>query len=254
MNTQYFNVGQCLKSNLGDVYVVSALIDVEGIYSYVLLALKRQVATTLSHGSIVRSRWKPIDQVISLKEISQRKKDVEQAKQLAELRIRKSPEFAELEAYQAGESKQALAARNISKILKLHFNGVKISVKRRSYDSVYVSWEDGPMKEAVNAIIGRFQMGCFDKTTNSYEYGYKPFNDVFGGIKFIYIERNCSDKLIAEVIAMLSQEYGEDIISHEHTPEEYRKGDLRAVGKDIFINGLQGEISRRAQQLNKYLK
>ncbi|MGJ0576880.1 LPD29 domain-containing protein [Xenorhabdus bovienii] len=254
MNTQYFNVGQCLKSNLGDVYVVSELIDVEGIRSYVLLALKSQVATTLSHGSIVRSRWKPIDQVISLKEISQRKKDIEQTKQLAELLIRKSPEFAELETYQAGENKQVLAVRNISKILKLHFNGVKFSVKRRSHDSVYVSWEDGPMQEEIKAIIGRFQNGCLDKTTNSYEYGYKPFNDVFGGIKFIYIERNYSDELITEVIAMLSQEYEEDIISHEHTPEAYRKGDLLAVGKDIFINGLQGEISRRVQQLNKYFK
>ncbi|MDE9488184.1 LPD29 domain-containing protein [Xenorhabdus bovienii] len=268
MNTQNFNVGQCLKSNLGDVYVVSELIDVEGVHSYVLLALKRQVATTLSHGSIVRSGWKPIDQVISLKDISQRKKDIEQAKQLiwgkkereaaekekAELLIRKAPEFAELEVYQAGENKQALATRNIRKILKLNFNGVKFSVKRRSYDAVYVSWEDGPIEEAINAIIGRFQNGCFGEITDSYEYGYKPFNNVFGDIRAIYIKRNCSDELITEVIAMLSKEYGEAVISYEHTTKEYRKNNLRTVGKNIFINGLQGEISRRAQQLNKYLK
>ncbi|MDE9429839.1 hypothetical protein [Xenorhabdus bovienii] len=75
MDNQIFKEGQCLRSNLNDDYIVSEIKDINGICSYVLLSLKSQVATILSHATIVRSGWKPLDQMVSSKDIYQRKKD-----------------------------------------------------------------------------------------------------------------------------------------------------------------------------------
>ncbi|MGJ0638929.1 LPD29 domain-containing protein [Xenorhabdus bovienii] len=251
MNTQFFKVGQCLKSELDIDYVVTGLTHIKGECNYRLFALDRPVSTILSHATILRSGWKPLDRIMSSEEISQRGNDIDKAKAEKEKTIAyllKAPKFSKLETYKSGECKnmQALAGRNIRILLKQHFNGVTFSVRQSSYNSIDVCWNDGPMEERVDALIGHFQEGCFNDMP-------EPFNDVFGGIKYMSLNRDFSDELISDVITMLSHEY-DDVITHEHTPDAYRRGELKTVHKDKFVNGLQDAIYQRAVQLDKYLK
>ena len=70
-------------------------------------------------------------------------------------------------------SNQAQAAKLIRAELKKAFPGVKFSVTSNGYsmgDSVYVDWTDGPTRDQVHSIAGKYQEGHFDGMTDSYDY------------------------------------------------------------------------------------
>ncbi|CDH00538.1 LPD29 domain-containing protein [Xenorhabdus bovienii] len=267
MNIQFFKVGQCLKGESDIDYVVSELTNINGECSYMLFALDWPMSITLSHAMIIRSGWKLLDRIMSSEEVFQRKNDIDSAKLLIRERkeqdeanrkntiacLLKDPKFAELETYKSGECKdmQTLAVKNIRILLKQHFNGVTFSVRKRNYNSVNVRWKDGPIEKKVAALIGHFEEGCYNSMTECYDFSYEPFNDVFGGTQYMSLDRDFSDELISEIITRLSHEY-DDVITHEHTLDAYRRGELNTVHKDKFVNGLQDAIYQRAVQLDKY--
>jgi uncharacterized FlaG/YvyC family protein len=73
----------------------------------------------------------------------------EDARQLANERASADPENAGLLTTATESNTTKLAAKNIRILLKKHFPGVKFSVRMRDYNALYVSWTDGPTKEAV---------------------------------------------------------------------------------------------------------
>lgn len=84
-----------------------------------------------------------------------------------------------------------IAARNIRKLLKAAFPGVKFSVKTSRFSggnsiSVNVESETGPTSKEIEAVIGRFEEGRFNGMNEIYEYSNNPFPDLFGGTKYLH--------------------------------------------------------------------
>jgi hypothetical protein len=110
-----------------------------------------------------------------------------------------------------------LAAANMRLLLKAAFKGQKFSVTS-DYNSVRVSWEDGPTDKQVTAIIGRFDIGAAD-TQSDYFYTIKTaFSDLFGGVQYLFTNRHESDALIQRAI---DQVYA--LRDEKPTTHDYRK-------------------------------
>jgi hypothetical protein len=91
------------------------------------------------------------------------------------------------------KSTQAQAAALIRKELKAAFKDTKFSVTSESYsmgDSVSVCWENGPNREAVHAIVGKYQYGHFDSMTDCYEHSNG--NESIPQTKFVQLYRRAA--------------------------------------------------------------
>lgn len=87
------------------------------------------------------------------------------------------------------DSGGVFVAKNVRKVLKKHFPGVTFRVTS-SYTTVNVRWEDGPTGADVRAQIDRFQEGSFNGMTDCYDYAAGPWNDAFGGCRYVFCSRN----------------------------------------------------------------
>lgn len=116
-------------------------------------------------------------------------------------------------------------AKNIRKVLAKTFPGQKFSVRKASYDSIYIDWEDGPTSEEVQAATGMFEIPseCDRYNDDIYNYKESAFNTLFGGVKYLRWERSYKEGRIealqAEIEAIcpdLAEPgfYG-DIFEHE---------------------------------------
>lgn len=90
----------------------------------------------------------------------------------------------------------ALAAKNLKAELRAAFPGVKFSVVSDRFsmgDSVRVYYEDGPDRERVQAIAGKYEKGYFDGMTDSYVYdrdqGREEFRKQKGSAMFVHVRR-----------------------------------------------------------------
>ena len=93
-----------------------------------------------------------------------------------------------------------LAAKNIRAALRQTFKGVKFSVRVESYGSVGVRWEDGPTAAAIEEVTGKYQAGSFNGMEDIYEYEPSAWNEIFGGAKFLSVNRSYSVELIEKAI------------------------------------------------------
>lgn len=144
-----------------------------------------------------------------------------------------------------------LAAKNIRILLKKRFKGFKFSVRKREHNCIDVTWCDGPTKEAVNAVIGKFQRGCFDTMSDCYKYNDSEFNRNYGGVKYLFPERSLSDALITEAIELLREECGKNAVPADTTLQAYREGHLGHKGYEFFYHGLSFAITERASKIDK---
>ena len=119
----------------------------------------------------------------------------------------------------------AEVAKNIRKVLAKTFPGQKFSVRKSSYDCIYIDWEDGPTSEEVQEATGMFEIPSERDRYNDDIYNYKEsaFNTLFGGVKYLRWERSYKEGRIealqAEIEAIcpdLAEPgfYG-DIFEHE---------------------------------------
>jgi hypothetical protein len=93
-----------------------------------------------------------------------------------------------------------LVAKNIRIELKRLFPGVKFSVKS-DYNSVSVSWTDGPADSQVRPIVKRHESGTFDSMTDCAGWDDEnTFGQVFGECRFTNYTREFSDDSL-ELIA-----------------------------------------------------
>lgn len=122
-----------------------------------------------------------------------------------------------------------VAAKNLRKLLKDAFPGIKFSVRSRSFaggNAIDVEWTDGPTSGQVDAIADRFEAGKFDGMTDYYNYEPEAWNTIFGSTKYMTTRRNYSDALIGKAIAELAEEYAP---AAAPTVEDYRAGNARNV-------------------------
>lgn len=127
---------------------------------------------------------------------------IEAEKEHAEQTAKLIAEFQMLERQGGKYRGQVLAARNIRKLLKLNFPGMKFEVTSQSYsggNSVSVHWENGPTTAEVEKITGKFQAGSFDGMEDIYRYESSAFTDLFGEAKYVQEQRHVTDDKLREI-------------------------------------------------------
>ena len=78
-----------------------------------------------------------------------------------------------------------------------------------------------------------------------YEYNSTPFNDVFGGVQYVFTGRSDSDKAIEKAIESISIEYQHELEGMEQPNlEDYKNGSLLRID----IPGLCEPLSRVINQ------
>ncbi|MEL5616149.1 LPD29 domain-containing protein [Serratia marcescens] len=171
------------------------------------------------------------------------KKDMKESFEEEVKRLKSAPEFTNLKKVESNNiSVAAVVSSNIRLLLKKYFSGVKFTVKKTSYNSVSVRWNDGPTCDKVEEITGKFKSGYFNSMEDVYEYNESPFNVVYGGINFISIDRVYSDELIDKAISLCREVYG-DKVPEWADVDSYKKGKLFTVNvNSLFNNNLQSEI------------
>ncbi|MQL50088.1 MULTISPECIES: LPD29 domain-containing protein [Photorhabdus] len=256
------SVGQYINHD-GAEYVISAVDSIEGKISYTILGLDNPTLAEVQETSLrfykqsdkimpladVHARLAVVQAVIQRRE--QEKLRAEQEHRELTAKVKSMPEYSDLLTVDKVQDATNCAAKNIRILLKKHFKGVTFSVRKRHYTCINVSWTDGPTKDAVEDVIGRFQEGEFNGMQEMYEYNCTPFHRVYGGVKYLFCGRDFSDELIAEAIEILRKKYGENTIKPEYTVVAYRKGGLWSECREQFHHGLQSKIDSLLSDINK---
>lgn len=99
---------------------------------------------------------------------------------------------------------------NIIAELKHHFPGHKFSVNKDGDRSIRISWYDGLVSEKVEDVMKKFESHESDITGDFWDYAPSNFNHIFGGMKFVFVNRYMSDevrKLTKQVEEILPDRY-----------------------------------------------
>ncbi|MBW3808161.1 DUF3560 domain-containing protein [Aeromonas jandaei] len=121
-----------------------------------------------------------------------------------------APEYAHLTPLGEQARGGVQAAKNVRRDLKNAFPGIKFSVTS-SYDTINVSWQDGPTRPEVEAVIEKYENGKFDGMTDCFNFDTTPFNAVFGGCRYTFVQREHSEALMAVATRYLEQRSGEQV-------------------------------------------
>lgn len=158
-------------------------------------------------------------------------------------RLKSAPEYSQL----SQEKKGAVQVTgNLHRELKAAFPGVKFSVRKRGYDSVSVNWTDGPTEEQVKSITGKYRDSYFDGMQDMSVSCSSPFNEIYGGVGYVFVDREYSDSMKKRGIGILKVKYDHLIGDEEITLSRYNAGELYNVRPDYFGHGggAQGEINK----------
>ena len=98
------------------------------------------------------------------------------------------------------------AAKNIRRVLKRKFQGVKFKVTS-DYSSVNVRWIDGPTDAAVCEALAPFDIGLSDSQSDYFYTERTRFSEKFGGVQYLFTRRELSE---SKVVASLNALFGED--------------------------------------------
>lgn len=79
--------------------------------------------------------------------------------------------------------------RNLVAELKHRFPETKFSVRKRGYSSYDISWTSGAEWEKVNEVRHLFENHETDVTGDFRDYAPSAFNKMFGGFKYIFLNR-----------------------------------------------------------------
>ncbi|MEN1990208.1 LPD29 domain-containing protein [Paenibacillus hubeiensis] len=97
--------------------------------------------------------------------------------------------------------------KHIQEALKLVFPGFKFSM-RSDYDSVHVSWVDGPVVQDVELVLNRFESYTRVLWKTDYEEctGYEWRGDVFAGPRYLNASRQLSEERRAALVEAAGSE------------------------------------------------
>lgn len=138
--------------------------------------------------------WKKLKQEV--KERKQREKE-----ELREQLIKDYPYLTRIEK----SFDHKTCGNNIRTELKRNFPNVKFSVRYSSFsggDSYDISWYDGPLREDVDAIVGKYRDMHPDEYSQGDYWDCKPsvFNNLFGSVGYVCCNRHLSDKAGEKVL------------------------------------------------------
>lgn len=156
-------------------------------------------------------------------------------------RLKSAPEYAAL----SQEKKGAVQVTgNIRKELRAKFPGVKFSVRKRGYDSVSVNWTDGPTEGQVKEITGKYRDSYFDGMQDMSVSCSSPFNEIYGGVGYVFTNRDYSDAMKQKAIDIIISKYDHLLNGESITVDRFNRGELYQVNPDYFGHGhgMQGQI------------
>ena len=173
----------------------------------------------------------------------QEKEEAERLYAAERERLKTAPEYALLSQDKNGVVQ---VTSNIRKELKAKFPGAKFSVRKGSYDSVRVKWTDGPTEEQVKEITAKYRDSYFDGMQDISFFCSSPFNEIYGGVGYVFVFRDYSDEMKQQAIGILKVKYDHLIGDEEVTVARYNSGDLYRIRPDYFGHGqgLQSEINK----------
>lgn len=87
-----------------------------------------------------------------------------------------------------------VAANNIRTELKRNFPTTKFRVYKQSYDCYYIEWADGASYNAVTKIVTKYKDHETDISGDYRDYNPSIFNGLFGGINYIFCNREVSEE------------------------------------------------------------
>lgn len=155
-----------------------------------------------------------------------KKEEAARARELARTRFREeNPHLAPIEPGEYASA--AFVAKNVRRDLKKAFPGVKFGVTSER-STINVRWNDGPTSESVRDLITRYETGYFDGMTDCYVSEPSAWNDVFGGVRYVFEIRSYSDAAVARAITEAAPGYNEEV-----SVENYRRGNLRHIADRI---------------------
>ena len=179
----------------------------------------------------------------------QQEKEKEERLYAAECeRLKNALEYAALSQDKKGAVQ---VTSNIRKELKARFAGIKFSVRKRSYDSVSVNWIDGPTEEEVKTVTDKYKDSYFDGMQDMSVSCASPFNRIYGGVGYVFTDRDYSDEMKGKAVDMIAKKYGSSLEGEEITLARFNTGELYRVGRDYFWHnqGVQGEINRKLAEI-----
>lgn len=140
------------------------------------------------------------------KEAEATKKSEEFVAAVAALKV--DSEYSNLQQVGQGAQYNKLVAINLRRELKAAFPGIKFSVKCDGYDSVKITWTDGPTKAAVEQISNKYSGGHFDGMEDMYHVTRSPWTEVFGSAKYIFVVRKHSPEAMTAAVQQVCKKYG----------------------------------------------
>lgn len=155
----------------------------------------------------------------NLRRLEQEVKD-RKAKEKEDTRVRLAAEYAYLERNEKDDHN--IVGKNIRTELKRNFPGVKFSVRYDSFsggDEFLISWNDGPTREQVDAIVNKYQDHHSDHTGDYWDYDPSVFNNLFGGVSYINTNREITEKAV-EALRQKYPDLTEDNKTYYHFEEE----------------------------------
>lgn len=152
----------------------------------------------------------------------------EEAKRLAdEKQLAELPGlYPHLTPIKKGSDNYMTLRSNILAELKHIFPDTKFSIKKQHYGCIYIYWTDGPTNETVKDVERKFTDHTTDYTGDYRDYDPSNFNKVFGGINYIFTERQMSEEVTG-----LSVEIERDL----EIPDYEARNILRQIWWDIEI-------------------
>lgn len=171
-------------------------------------------------------------------------REAEERKYRAECeRLKTAPEYSDLSQDKKGAVQ---VTKNIRKELKAKFPGVNFSVRKRSYDSVSVNWTDGPTEEQIKEITAKYRDSYFDGMQDMSVSCSSPFNEIYGGVGYVFVDRDYSDEMKQQAIGVIKIKYDHLLDGEEISVARYNSGELWRIRPDYFGHGqgIQGEINK----------
>ena len=115
----------------------------------------------------------------------------------------------------------ALTAKEIRKVLKATYPGVKFSVTSESYsggDSVRVEYTDFIPAKELDKLLSKYQYGSFNGMEDIYEYS--NVNKDIPQTKYLFVTRNMSETIKEELLNEVRTQYaGCDNVEYEDYSE-----------------------------------
>ena len=86
---------------------------------------------------------------------------------------------------------------NIVAELKKNFPDTKFSIKKEHYSCIRIEWTNGASENKVNEIVSKFKDHEFDVSGDYHDYEPSNFNEIFGGIEYVFCNREYSSEINA---------------------------------------------------------